>query len=65
MDVDQSQRYKDRLVEIIDGLDTIESITINFTADQRNTFYQIKVQGRRMGPIEPEEMRVEEEDQSG
>ena len=60
MNEGQTERYKDRLMEIIASLDTLESITINFTADNRNTFYQIEVQGRRLGAAEPDQMKIEE-----
>ena len=65
MKEDQTLRYKSRLIEIIERLDTLESITINFTADHRNTFYEIQVRGHRLGPIEPEEMKIEKEEQHG
>ncbi len=59
MTENQTQHYKDRLIEVIRDLDTLESITINFTADDRNTFYQIEVQGRKLGAIDPDQMKME------
>lgn len=60
MTEDQTQHYKNRLVEIIGSLDQLESVAISFRADQRNTFYEIRIEGRRIGAIEPDEMMIEE-----